>query len=62
MDGTAQATVGPGHHVFSADDFSERDDAIGSRGLGAARVQRKVLIRQQKILQMASPAGERFIF
>ena len=29
MDTAAQAAVGAGDDVFSADDFSERDDAIG---------------------------------
>ena len=29
MDAAAQAAVGDGGDVFSADDFSERDDAIG---------------------------------
>jgi len=29
MDAAAQAAVGAGDDVFSADDFSERDDAIG---------------------------------
>jgi hypothetical protein len=29
MDAAAEATVGAGDDVFLADDFSERDDAIG---------------------------------
>ena len=29
MDAAAQAAVGAGDDVFSADDFSERDDAVG---------------------------------
>ena len=29
MDAAAEAAVGAGDDVFSADDFSERDDAIG---------------------------------
>ena len=29
MDAAAQAAVGAGDDVFLADDFSERDDAIG---------------------------------
>jgi hypothetical protein len=30
MDAAAEASVGAGDDVFSADDFSERDDAIGA--------------------------------
>jgi hypothetical protein len=29
MDAAAEAAVGAGHYVFSADEFSERDDPIG---------------------------------
>ena len=29
VDAAAEAAVGAGHDVFSADDFSERDDGIG---------------------------------
>jgi hypothetical protein len=31
MDAAAQAAVGAGDDVFSADEFSERDDAIGDQ-------------------------------
>src|SRR5438093_10137731 len=31
MDAAAQAAIGAGDNVFSTDDFSERDDAIGYR-------------------------------
>jgi hypothetical protein len=31
MDTAAEAAVGTGHDVFLADEFSERDDAIGCR-------------------------------
>ena len=31
MDAAAQAAVGAGDDVFSADDFSECDDAIGDQ-------------------------------
>ena len=37
MDAGAWAAVGAGDDVFSADDFGERDETIGSQGLGVAR-------------------------
>lgn len=40
MDAASQAAVGGRDDVFSAEDFSERDDAIGYQFRGARRVSR----------------------